>query len=72
MCINSIFLLECKFLKEESFFKTSHFAQVQHFLGDLVAKTVKNLPVVWETWVQSLGWEDLLEKGKPTHSSILA
>ena len=29
------------------------------------------LPTMWETWVQSLGWEDLLEKGKPTHSSIL-
>ena len=33
---------------------------------------VKNLPVIWETWVQSLGWEDPLEKGKATHSSILA
>ena len=33
---------------------------------------VKNLPVMQETWVQSLGWEDPLEKGKPTHSSILA
>ena len=33
---------------------------------------VKNLPVMWETWVQSLGWEDLLEKGKATHSNILA
>ena len=38
----------------------------------LVAQMVTDLPVVWETWVQSLGWEDLLEKGKPTHSSILA
>ena len=33
---------------------------------------VKNLPTMWETWVQFLGWEDLLEKGKATHSSILA
>ena len=33
---------------------------------------VKNLPVVQETWVQSLGWEDPLEEGKATHSSILA
>ena len=38
----------------------------------LVAQLVKNLPAVWETWVQSLGWEDALEKGKATHSSILA
>ena len=33
---------------------------------------VKNLPAMQETWVQSLGREDLLEKGKATHSSILA
>ena len=38
----------------------------------LVAQLVKNPPAMWETWVQSLGWEDLLEKGKATHSSILA
>ena len=33
---------------------------------------VKNLPVMWETWVQSLGWEYPLEKGMATHSSNLA
>ena len=33
---------------------------------------VKNLLAMWETWVQSLGWEDPLEKGMATHSSILA
>ena len=38
----------------------------------LVAQLVKNLPAMWETWVRSLGWEDPLEKGKATHSSILA
>ena len=37
-----------------------------------VAQMIKNLPTIWETWVQSLGWEDLLEKGMATHSSILA
>ena len=36
-----------------------------------VAQLVKNLPATWETWVQSLGWEDPLEKAKATHSSIL-
>ena len=40
--------------------------------ASLVAQIVKNLPVMWETWVQSLGWEDLLEEGMATHSSILA
>jgi len=38
----------------------------------LVAQLVKNLPAIWETWVQSLGWEDPLEKGMATHSSVLA
>ena len=33
---------------------------------------VKNLPAMWETWVQSLDWEDPLEKGMATHFSILA
>ena len=37
-----------------------------------VAQMVKNLPAMWETWVRSLGWEDPLEKGMATHSSILA
>ena len=40
--------------------------------ASLVAQTVKNLPAMWETWVQSLGWEDPLEEGMATHSSILA
>ena len=38
----------------------------------LVAQMVKNPPAMWETWVQSLGWEDLLEEGMATHSGILA
>ena len=40
--------------------------------ASLVAQLVKNQPAMWETWVQSLGWEGPLEKGKATHSSILA
>jgi len=40
--------------------------------ASLVAQTVKNLPAVQETWVQSLGREDLLEKEMAFHSSILA
>ena len=36
------------------------------------AQTVKNLPAMQETWVQSLGWKDPLEEGMATHSSILA
>ena len=37
-----------------------------------VAQMVKNPPAMWETWVWSLGWEDPVEKGNATHSSILA
>ena len=43
-----------------------------NFMASLVAQLVKNPSAMWETWVQSLGWEDHLEKGKATHSSILA
>ena len=40
--------------------------------ASLVAELVKNLSKMWETWVQSLDWEDPLEKETATHSSILA
>ena len=40
--------------------------------ASLVAQPVKNPPAMQETWVRSLGWEDPLETGKATHSSILA
>ena len=39
--------------------------------ASLIAQLIKNLPAMWETWVCSLGWEDPLEKGKATRSSIL-
>ena len=45
---------------------------LQYSWASLVAQLVKNLPALRETWVQSLGWEDSLEKGKTTHSNILA
>ena len=40
--------------------------------ASLVAQTLKHLPAMWETWVQSLGWEDPLEKEMAIHSSTLA
>ena len=40
--------------------------------ASLIAQLVKNPPVMQETWVRTLGWENLLEKGQATHSSILA
>ena len=45
---------------------------LQYSWASLVAQLVKSPPAVWEIWVPSLGWEDPLEKGKATHSSILA
>ena len=43
----------------------------QYSWASLVVQLVKNLPAMRETWVRTLGWEDPLEKGKATHSSIL-
>ena len=45
---------------------------LQYYWASLVAQLVKNSPAMQETWVKSLGWEDPLEKGKATHSSVLA
>ena len=45
---------------------------LQYSWASLVAQLVKNPPVTRESWVRSRGWEDPLEKGKATHSSILA
>ena len=45
---------------------------LQYSWASLVAQSIKNLPAMGETWVQSLGWEDPLEKRTATHSSILA
>ena len=45
---------------------------LQYSWVPLMAQLVKNPPAMWETWVQSLGWEDPLEKGMAAHSSILA
>ena len=42
------------------------------YRASLVSQLVKNSPAMWKTWVQSLGWEYPLEKGKATHSNILA
>ena len=46
--------------------------KTKHKEDSLIAQLVKNPPATWETWVQSLGWEDPLEKGKGIHSSILS
>ena len=45
---------------------------IQYSWASLEAQLVKNLPAIQETWIRSLGWEDPLEKGMATQSSILA
>ena len=45
---------------------------LQYSWASLVTQLVKNPPTMWVTWVRSLDWEDPLQKGKATHSSILA
>ena len=70
-CINPQFLCLLSFLPPFSLpgkFSTL----IKPAQASLVAQMVKNLPGMWETWVWSLGQEDLLEKGMVTHSNILA
>ena len=53
-------------------FLLEFFSQITKLHIVTYSQMVKNLPAMWETWVQSLGWEDPLEKGKATRSSIIA
>ena len=59
-------------LKEFSFSKHRNKSAKPEGTASLIAQLVKNLPAMWETWFQTLGWGDPLEKGKATLSSILA
>ena len=71
ICLNYYFW--CKlFTKQWNHFCRKNFTGCDQLRAPLVAQTVKNLPAIQETWVQSLGWEDTLEKSIATHSSILA
>ena len=45
---------------------------LQYSWASLVVQLIKNPPIMWETWVRSLGWNDPLKKGMATHSSVLA
>ena len=59
--LSDLLLLEC-----------SNLSFILIYGHSLVAQMIKNLPAMWETWVQPLGQEDLLEKKMATHSSFLA
>ena len=70
-----VFLIISIQLKNEVFILFFIFIYLFDCMGSwasLVAQMVKNMPAMWKTWVQFLGWEDPLEEGMTTHSSILA
>ena len=58
--------------QERTFFPIQMISFFSPLKITFVAQLVKNPPAMWETWARSRGWEDLLEKGKATHSSTLA
>ena len=60
-----------KYLFSLSLFLTGIVKRIIPVLPNLVTQTVKNLSAMKETWVQTLGWEDPLEKGIATHSITL-
>ena len=64
--------IQVRFLRWEDTPREGIGYPLQYSWASFVTQLVKNLPAMWETWVQSLGWEDPLEKGKATHASILA
>ena len=59
-------------IKEQSHYFADKGPYSQSYGASLVAQLVKNVPAMRKTWLQSLGWEDPLEKGKAACSSILA
>ena len=68
ICRYSIFILSISLVQ----FGEGNGTPLQYSWASLVAQLVKNPPAMRETWDRSLGWEDRLEKGKATHSGILA
>ena len=81
--INTAFLVLAEFSSKTIWAWRLHFWEFKNYIfsflkgykvirASLVAQLVKNPPVMWETWVWSLGWEDPLEEGMATQSSILA
>ena len=59
-------------IERSTIYSFENFKYFMVYRTSLVAQTVKRLPTMWETRVQSLGWEDPLEKEMATHSSTLA
>ena len=75
--MGSLSLLQGNFLTQESHRGLLYCTQIIYQLSYqgspiFITQLLKNLPAMWETWVQSLGWDDSLEKGKATPSSVLA
>ena len=58
-------------IERSTIYSFENFKYFTVYRTSLVAQMAKSLPTMWETWVQSLAWEDLLEKEMTIHSSIL-
>ena len=71
--IRGLFLLKRSQNKDPIFFFFHGFQwDITRDGASLVAQTVKNPPAIWESWIQSLGWQDPMEESMTTHSRILA
>ena len=71
--LSDLFLISSySYFRNCYWYKPGFMSAFRQLWGSLVVQTVKRLPAMWETWVQSLGWKDPLEEGIATHSSILA
>ena len=65
-------VIRCRYIpRSKSMGERIDLAYLPQCRASLVAQTVKHLPAMWETWVQSLGWEDPLEKEMATHPVLL-
>ena len=64
---------ELEVINPWALYQVDPLSEVKGFISSkLVAQMVKNLPAIQETWIQSLGWENTLDKGMAIYSSILA
>ena len=75
MIFNKVFAKYYKYVASLKIFLTLTFKVIERsrkrLRASLVAQPIKSLPAMWKTWVRSLGWEDLLDKGKATHINIM-
>ena len=72
MCVCVYTVTPLNYFLEVASWERIYYNLIFFLMGSPDSSVIKNLPAMQETWVQSLGWEDPLEKKMATHSSILA